>query len=376
MATQPRIDVEALTLPVQSGPERDPVLERDSVHYQFRQFLRSTADQQPDADRPEARISQLSRLIDLGEAYLTRKSKDLVVAAWMTEALTQTHGFAGLRDGLTLLKALIARCWEDCYPPPGPDNDFELRARQFAGIASERSLVLCLRRVPLADLDVGAKPFCLLDVGEGPPGRRPAPTETDVTTGPIGEAVNRSPRSYYERLADDLREAADADRTLGHEVVQRFRADAPDLRPLGRVLLECQRLIEIILAVKRRQEPFTGEEAARTDHAASDGQVAQVVASYQPPVGPGPTSAALRYGRALIKFADRARSLADDSARLKANREEYESLREKMRELDVEYENIANRIAGDPDYKPLFVRQLGHAGEKGASEPPSAALSE
>ena len=50
-----------------------------------------------------------------GEALATR-SKDLQLAAWLTEAQLGREGFAGLREGLELTRALIERFWDHLHP--------------------------------------------------------------------------------------------------------------------------------------------------------------------------------------------------------------------------------------------------------------------
>src|SRR5207248_3867344 len=57
-----------------------------------------------------------ARAIQVASSTLAETSKDLLVAARLTEALTRKHGFPGLRDGLTLLKRLCEECWDRLYP--------------------------------------------------------------------------------------------------------------------------------------------------------------------------------------------------------------------------------------------------------------------
>jgi type VI secretion system protein ImpA len=53
---------------------------------------------------------------------LAEKSKDLEIAAWLTEALIRQHGFAGLNAGFTLLNGLIQNFWDGLYPLPDEDG--------------------------------------------------------------------------------------------------------------------------------------------------------------------------------------------------------------------------------------------------------------
>src|SRR5579864_5872509 len=63
----------------------------------------------------------------LAQEALATRTKDLQLAAWLTEALLHLEGFAGLRQGLTVCTALVGSFWETLYPPI-EDGDLELRA--------------------------------------------------------------------------------------------------------------------------------------------------------------------------------------------------------------------------------------------------------
>ena len=55
-------------------------------------------------------------------SILERQSKDLEVAVWLTEALLRKYSFAGLKEGLQLLKSLIQNFWNDLFPLPDEDG--------------------------------------------------------------------------------------------------------------------------------------------------------------------------------------------------------------------------------------------------------------
>lgn len=57
---------------------------------------------------------------------LTKKSKDIQVAAWLIEALTQQYQFEGLGQGLLLLNRLLETYWENLYPVI-EENDLSYR---------------------------------------------------------------------------------------------------------------------------------------------------------------------------------------------------------------------------------------------------------
>ena len=78
---------------------------------------------------------------------LCSRSKDLQLAAWLTEAWTrQDAGIAGLARGLTLLRELVVQNWDGVYPrsdPPQEGGDSEARVAVFEwldGAMAQRDL--------------------------------------------------------------------------------------------------------------------------------------------------------------------------------------------------------------------------------------------
>src|SRR5438094_8971564 len=55
-------------------------------------------------------------VIKVATEALKRNSKDLQIAAWLTEALVYEEGLLGLAAGLDLLRGLLERFWDTVYP--------------------------------------------------------------------------------------------------------------------------------------------------------------------------------------------------------------------------------------------------------------------
>lgn len=67
-----------------------------------------------------------ARVVRVCEGVLANKSKDLRVAAWMTEACCKLEGLDGLAKGYTLLGRLCVTFWDDIHPQP-EDGDIGQR---------------------------------------------------------------------------------------------------------------------------------------------------------------------------------------------------------------------------------------------------------
>ncbi len=80
----------------------------------------------------------------LCEQYLAERSKDLQLAAWLTEAWTHLHGLAGLRAGIRLVHELLQTYWEGVYPRQDEDGDYDARAATLVWMNETLPLTLRL----------------------------------------------------------------------------------------------------------------------------------------------------------------------------------------------------------------------------------------
>jgi type VI secretion system protein ImpA len=196
-----------------------------------------------------------------GEALATR-SKDLQLAAWLTEAQLRREGFAGLRAGLELLTDLLTRFWDELYPPL-EDGDTELRAAPLAWIGL--TLIAPVRSVPLNRS--GHDFFKYKEsrtVGfEGDAGgdskklqaRQLAIEEGKLPAEEFERGVESTPKSWYKSLAAELDGCLAALETLDRLGREKFGDGAPDFRRLREALGEVQRVVRHLLDKKLEIEP-------------------------------------------------------------------------------------------------------------------------
>jgi type VI secretion system protein ImpA len=83
----------------------------------------------------ERKTANYPLVIKLAQDTLATVSKDLQLAAWLTEALLATEHYGGLCQGITLCEALLTKFWDTVYPVV-EDGDLELRAKPLAWIGS------------------------------------------------------------------------------------------------------------------------------------------------------------------------------------------------------------------------------------------------
>jgi type VI secretion system protein ImpA len=70
----------------------------------------------------ERKVADHKAVIKLATEAIATKSKDLQIAAWLTESLLKTQGFAGFDEGFSLVNGIITEYWDTCYPQVPPEE--------------------------------------------------------------------------------------------------------------------------------------------------------------------------------------------------------------------------------------------------------------
>jgi type VI secretion system protein ImpA len=202
---------------------------------------------------------------------LAARSKDLQLAAWLTEAHLRREGFAGLRAGLGLLVELLERYWE-CLYPPLEDGDPELRAAPLAWVGL--SLIPAIRSVPLnrsgndffkykesravgSEADAGGDPKKLQ-------ARQQAIDDGKLPAEEFDRGFEATAKSWYKELAADVDGSLEALKTLDRLGREKFGEVAPDFRRLQEAIAEIQQVVRQLLRKKLETDPDPPEPVSRT----------------------------------------------------------------------------------------------------------------
>lgn len=224
-------------------------------------------------------------------AILAEQSKDMEVAAWLTEALVHTEGFAGLAAGGRLIAGLAGHFWDALYPSPHRDDprpsDPEERRRQIEDARLEPLRQSCGRddRLPAAVGRVvlfasrDGTPFLLTDCQKSKAWTAAAPEERAERLKGLSEAAKAERlRRPDRRLWDEVRQEVQRDQA---DLLAKLRHDAEDALAawhgaaaavgarVGSVPSPVGSLIELLEGVAR-----TARELAPAEPAAPDGAAA------------------------------------------------------------------------------------------------------
>lgn len=193
---------------------------------------------------------------------LTETSKNLLIAARLTEALSRVHGYAGLRDGLHLFRQLVETCWDRLEPALDDDDDLEVRAAPFNWLDdADRGAVFpnTIRSLPI--IVAGSERYGALHwqlAREGKEG-----LSTDV----VERAVLSATPEQCRRVADDTAQALAELKQLVGELRLKMGGEAPGLSSVRSPIEEGATLAKQILARKGSDDAPEGVEETTTDGA-------------------------------------------------------------------------------------------------------------
>ncbi len=204
----------------------------------------------------EPKVSDWAQVISLATALLQNKTKDLMIMGWLTEALANSYGFPGMRDGLKLLRLSLDKFWNSIYPEIDAGD---LEGRSNILIWLDRKLDSTARAIPVTDSPTGAKysynqwyDSTFWKVPEPPPEyvedaqrfREHAAAENKITDEQWRAALDTTPTTFLDQMTIAVDECWDELRLLRCFVDGCFRHQAPDLGATRQALMKLGQLLD------------------------------------------------------------------------------------------------------------------------------------
>ncbi len=280
MASAAQIEIDGLLEPI-SGDEAAGNAVPFNVRRQLDEHRKEVLPEAFSADDPmrpdQPKTADWGAIIEIAQETLKETSKDMLVAARLTEALAKENGFGGLRDGLMLMRRLIEDCWDRVHPSI-EDGDLEVRAAAFNW---------------LDDADRGARfPHSVRGIGFLPGDERKyswkdwrdvMDAKGELTRETIEAGTENMSREETQDLVDDINEGmAEIDKIV--EIMTEKMADvAPGLSELRSSMRDCLALAEQILEKKEpppSDDPIDGDSDMSLDGMGDDssnGDLVEVV---------------------------------------------------------------------------------------------------
>lgn len=206
-----------------------------------------------------------SVLLKEAPPLLATISKDLNVAAWLTEALARQHGFAGLRDGFRLCRELAEKFWDHLHPHPDPqDEEKDERSVRVAALTalngedSEGTLIAPILDVPLVErpgverMGVAAydDAVAIHQLGDLKEKERRLKQPGVVPLQAFEEALRESSPAFFKNLMEDLEACRSEFDRLCQALQKRCgAASAPPHSNIRQALEKCRSRISALAPV-------------------------------------------------------------------------------------------------------------------------------
>jgi len=243
----------------------------------------------------ERKVADWKQVIKLAGEALATKSKDLQLAAWLTEAALRSEGFPGLLAGLKTIQGLVENFWETLHPEI-EDGDVEMRAAPLDWLGSKSGSGPYGRRLDQAVYQVGITRSGLdwfqfkqsRAVGfeadaaattEKAEARAQAIAEGKVTGEDFDSAFNATPKAFYVETKQSLDDCLEAIEALDAACEPKFGEVKPGFSGLRGALEEVRSTVNSLLQKKRELEP---DEEPAVETAAEEGAVEEAGAESAP----------------------------------------------------------------------------------------------
>jgi type VI secretion system protein ImpA len=207
----------------------------------------------------------------LAEEALATKTKDLQLAAWLTEAQLHLESFAGLQQGLNLCVGLVTNFWDTVYPPV-EDGDLELRSGPLDFLGSGLDLALKSRPLSKAGYDwykyKESRAVGYDDSSKSDKERKDR--EQKIADGKLSaegfdKAFVETPKAFYFQAEKNLDGCLATLKSLDEVCDEKFGSDGPALGRLKTSIEEVRHSVHALLEKKRETEPDPVEVVAAAD---------------------------------------------------------------------------------------------------------------
>ena len=263
-------------------------LRYNPVYDKIKEARREEDQPPPGMTERDRKTADNPLVIKLTTDALTTKTKDLQLAAWLTEAWLKQKGFGGLKDGLAVCHGLVEKFWESVYPEI-EDGDVQARGAPLGFLGTK--LEIPLKLIPVVEKakygfldhqqsrEVGYEDQAKTD--EAKKKRALAIKEGKLAPEVFDAAFEDTPKKFYAQAEKDLDASLQLVGQLQESCDPKFVEEGPSFGPLRSALEATRHLIHGFLQKKREKEPDpvepvavqAGAEGAAAGDAAATGQV-------------------------------------------------------------------------------------------------------
>jgi type VI secretion system protein ImpA len=257
-----------LLIPIEGSNPSGANLRYDPVYDKIKEARREEAQPPPGMTEQDRKVADNLQVIKLTTELLTKKTKDLQLAAWFTEASLKQRGFGGLKDGLALCCGLVDKFWDTVYPEI-EDGDAESRGAPLGFVGTKLDIPLKLmpvvEKLKLSSLDyqqsreIGYEDQAKTD--DAKKKRAQLVKEGKITPEAFDKAFEETPKKFYAQAEQDLDGCLERLAQLKKSCNEKFGDEGPSFGPLQTALEAVRHVVHSFLQKKREKEPDPVEVA-------------------------------------------------------------------------------------------------------------------
>jgi type VI secretion system protein ImpA len=261
-----QFDIEKLLSPVSADQPAGEALRYEGTYDKIREARKEDDPNLPQGVwKTELRKAEWKTVESIAIEALETRSKDLQIAAWLTEAWLNLHGFSGAAKGFELMHALSESFWDDLYPKI-EDGDLEYRMAPLSWVNEKLSVSLRLQPITQPGPQ-GDRPYCwaesekatLLDTAMHRPGAPKSAPANTVTTAMIQRSAILTSTVWFRTVADDLHQMLASVEQLDSFIDSKAGKAAPGFTRFAGAAQAIASFVEGIL-IQRRQLGETMED--------------------------------------------------------------------------------------------------------------------
>lgn len=281
MPSAPVLDLAKLTAPIPGDKPTGVDLRTDSTpgspYYAVKDARNAAraAERQMIVEGGDAPPADWKPVLQHATKALAEKTKDLEITAYLIEALTRLHGFAGMRDGFQLARELVEKYWDGLYPLPDEEG-IDTRTAPLTGLNgddAEGTLIVPINRVPITDQTSHGR-LALSHFQEAQSVNKIADAKAKekrlaagaMTLDKFHAAISETQPKFFGELVADINAAQEAYAKLNAVLDQRCNGRAP---PSSNVRTALNGVLDTIKDIARAKLDLV--VPPKTDEPAKDG---------------------------------------------------------------------------------------------------------
>lgn len=304
-------DLEKLLGPISGGKPGGESLRYDPLFDQVRDARREDPDLPQGVWKTDLKKADWAQVAALCLEALETRTKDLQLAAWLTEAWTHRAGFPGAARGLSLAAGLCESFWEHLHPRPEGD-DLEGRLAPLEWL--DNHLPRALKVVPVTHPETeDGEVFSWLDWETAAhrarvasrEGGSPKEPESGPSQSKFMVSVSLTGSAFYLGLEKQIQGLRKAVEELLELLGERCGDQTPAMPQLRETLEQLHRFVKGVLRQRMEEDDDMADPAEETRSITGQAQAFSSEASNEPVLGAGgPIRSRAEAYRRLSEAAD------------------------------------------------------------------------